>query len=255
MTTLYPSGYKQEMVTLETLKRIHGPHMHPEAFRRGFAFIESKGGKFGIGGGYRPPGTQPDKSGFAPPGSSFHEGQDFPSGRYYVAWDMVVANPGLYHRAPRWSEVPRQGSQAAKDCGMHMNVESESWHMQPIELDGHDSWVQRGRKDLLNNYPIVGLPPEPTPTPTPTPTPQPSGQGIIVQFNSRNLTEGASGNDVKFYQQQLNAIASQNLTEDGEFGPMTTQAVKNWQTVFQLTVDGQMGPKTQQSLIEETLKH
>lgn len=253
MTTLYPSGYRQEMVTLETLKRIHGPHMHPEAFRRGFAFLESKGGKFGIGGGWREAGTQPSKPGFAPEGKSFHQNQNFPSGVYYVAWDLVVSNPGLYHRAPRWSEVPRQGSQEAKNFGVHMNVDTEPWHMQPIELDGHDSWVNGGRKDLRMNYPIVGLPPEPTPTPTPTPPP--TGQGIIVQINSRNLTEGSSGNDVKFFQRQLNAIASQNLTEDGQYGPATTQAVRNWQTVFQLTVDGQLGPKTQQSIIEETLKY
>lgn len=265
METLYPMGYGTQMVTLAVLKSVHEPHMHPEAARRGFVFLEAMGGKFGIGGGYRRPGTQPNKSGFAPPGKSFHEGQQFPSGLLYVAWDTVIANPGVVHRSPRWAEVPRQGSQAAKDFGVHMNVDTEPWHMQPIELDGYDSWVNRGRPDLQFDYPIrtsVPIPqptpapaPTPTPTPVPTPIPQPTGQGITVYFTSRNLTEGASGPDVKFFQRQLNAIASQNLTEDGQYGPMTTQAVKNWQTVFHLAVDGQMGSRTQQSIIEESLKH
>ena len=264
---LYPVGYRTEMVTLDELKRRFTPHMHPEAARRGFAFIESKGGLIGIGSGYRPPGVQPNKPGFAPPGKSFHEGQDFPSGHYYCAWDMVAVNEtGGNHRSPRWAEVPRQGTDAAFDFGVHMNVGTESWHMQPIELDGWDSWVRAGRPDLGHftfrddqtqpepQPEPVPTPPEPQPQPAPEPTPVPTPQEIIVEFTSRLLQQGSSGRDVAFFQSVLNRIAGQQLTEDGQYGAKTAQAVKNWQTVFGLTVDGVMGPNTQRSLIEQNLQ-
>lgn len=255
MDTLYPIFYGTRLVTLDVLKATFQPHMHPEAFRRAFAFIEQQGGLFGIGGGYRAPGTQPaDKPGFAPAGKSFHEGQKFPSGVYYVALDTVCVNPGHVHRTPTWDEVPKQGSAFAGRFGWHMNVSAESWHSQPEELDGYDTWVAHGRPDLVFNRPINGaiapLPPIPQP---PVPDTQPPTQGVIVQVNSRNLAEGAVGNDVKFFQRQMNDIAGQGLLLDGHYGPSTTQAVKNWQTVFHLTVDGNLGPKTQESIIEISL--
>lgn len=183
MEILYPVGYGTQLVTFDVLRNRFEPHMHPEAARRGFNFILWQEGFFGIGSGYRPPGTQPDnKPGFAPPGDSFHEGQQFPSGLYYTAWDMVVRNPGPNglgpHRAPMWSEVPIQGSKEAIVYGWHMNVSTESWHAQPIELDGHDSWVKNGRKDLKPNYPIkVITPPQKPSIPT---TPKGSEMSIAI---------------------------------------------------------------------------
>ena len=236
--------------------------MHPEAAARGFGFILHQGGKFGIGGGYRRPGTQPNKPGFAPAGQSFHEDQSFPSGRYYVAWDMVVVNPGYVHRTPRWDEVPVQGSALANDYGWHMNAGtpgsagSESWHAQPIELDGWQTWVNQGRPDLQIGRPILVNPPKsPVPQPpTPPPATQPVTQGVTVKFTSRNLVEGSVGNDVKFFQRQLNDISGSGLVLDGYYGRKTTQAVRNWQIFFGLFNDGQMGSKTQQSIIEIALQ-
>lgn len=253
METLYPIYYGTRMVTWDVLVASFQDHMHPEAARRGFNFIFCQGGKMGIGSGYRPPGTQPNSPGYAPPGKSFHEGQQFPSGLYYVAWDLVVVNPGGRHRAPYWSEVPVQGSQLSIEYGYHMNVGipgvpgSEPWHGQPIELDSWQTWVNQGRPDLQYGYPIQIFPPEPDPSP------EPDSKEIIVQFKSRELFEGCSGSDVKFYQGQMNDIAGQGLTIDGQFGPKTTQAVKNWQTFFGLQVDGRLGALTQQSIIEITL--
>ena len=63
---LYPMGYGTRLVTFDVLRNTFEPFMHPEAARRGFNFILHQGGKFGIGGGYRPPGAQPDRPGFAP---------------------------------------------------------------------------------------------------------------------------------------------------------------------------------------------
>lgn len=270
METLYPVFYGTRMVTFDELRAIFEPRMHPEAARRGFAFILSQGGLFGIGGGYRSPGTQPDKPGFATPGKSFHEGQPFPSGRYYCAWDMVCANPGGKHRSPRWSEVPRQGTDDAFVFGWHMNIDTEPWHAQPVELDGWGAWDRSGKPDLQFNYPLPDDEPEPVPEPipepeptpvppepepVPQPTPVPPSEGITVEFTSRNLAEGSVGNDVKFFQRILNEVAGQGLTVDGHYGAKTTQAVKNWQTVFGLSsVDGQMGPRTQRSLIEIALQ-
>lgn len=244
METLYPIFYGTRMVPFNVLVETFEPHMHPEAARRMFNFIRYHGGKFGIGGGYRPPGTQPNRKGFAPPGKSFHEGQQFPSGLYYCAWDVVVQNNGRKHRSPTWDEVPEQGKQMAIDFGVHMNVRGEPWHMQPIELDGHTSWVNAGRPDLQSGYefvtkdtPLVKNPPRQT-------------EGITVEFTSRNLKRGVKGPDVKFFQRQMNELAGQSLYLDGDFGVKTERAVKNWQKTFGLTVDGVLGAKTQRSIIE-----
>lgn len=247
---LYPISYGTRMVTFDVLRNTFAPHMHPEAARRAFNFILSQGGKFGIGSGYRAPGAQPaNKPGFAPPGKSFHEGQKFPSGLYYVALDMVVANPGHVHRAPVWAEVPAKRTAAALAYGVHFNVPTEPWHMQPIEIDGYASWVSGGRQDLVPNYPIKNATTKPA-----TPVNVVAPQGVIVQVNSRNLTEGSTGSDVKFFQRQMNEVAAQGLTIDGFYGPTVTAAVKNWQKFFGLPIDGNLGPITQQSIIEVSLK-
>jgi hypothetical protein len=157
---LYPSGYATSMVTLSQLKARHMNHMHPAFAERLFPWIESQGGFIGIGGGYRV--TQPVKPGFAPPGKSFHEGQRFASGLVaYCAVDLVHVNPGGNHRAPAWAEVPKQGSAWAAAVKVHCNVTGESWHMQPIEIDGYDSWVAAGRPDPKMAPP----PPKPVPIP------------------------------------------------------------------------------------------
>lgn len=270
MDTLYPMFYGTRLVTMDVLRATFTPHMHPEAARRGFNFIEDQGGVFGIGGGYRAIGNQPDKPGFAPEGRSFHQPQQFPSGLYYVAWDLVVVNPGNVHKAPARGQAPLQGTQRAVDYGVWINTD-ESWHLQPIPLDGYDKWVNAGRYDLDPNYPIKILapstpeeppvdpptpeePPVEPPVPEEPPAPPVVTEGIIVQFTSRNLTQGTSGKDVAFFQRIMNDVAGQGLTLDGQYGVKTTQAVKNWQTFFGLSVDGQMGPKTQQSIIEVALQ-
>lgn len=258
METLYPIFYGTRLVSWDVVEATFKPHMHPEAWKRGANFLWHHGGKFGVGGGRRI--TQPNKPGAAPENMSFHEDQDFPSGVFYTAWDLIVVNPGYVHRAPLASEVPNQGSQSAINYGFHINVGTpgksgyEPWHGQPIELDGFLAWVSQGRPDLREDYPIVISDSRPQPPQPPVPQdPQPPSRGIIVQFNSRELAEGMNGPDVKFYQRQMNEIAGQGLILDGYYGAKTTQAVKNWQTFFKLSVDGKLGPKTQASIIEVSL--
>ena len=252
--TLYPIHYGTRLVTFDVLKKTFEPHIHPEFARRAFNFILHNGGKFGIGGGRRPHGSQPDRPGFAPEGRSFHQDQNYPSGRYYSAWDMVVVNPGHVHRSPFWSEVPRQGGQMARDYGVHMNVGNEPWHIQGIEVDGWVSWRNAGRPDLIRGYPITEFDsPRPQPPQPPVPSNPSPAKEITVQFASRYLKIDVVGSDVKFFQRQLNEIGGQGLILDGHYGKRTADAVANWQTFFGLHVDGECGPKTQQSIIEITL--
>lgn len=267
METLYPIFYGTRLVTFDIIQKSFEPFMEPEAWRRHANFILHQGGKFGPGGGLRAAGTQPDRPGFADEGKTFHQRQQFPTGLYYAAIDYVVVNPGYPHRAPMWSEVPVQGQQLAINYGVHMNVGtpgkagSESWHGQPIELDGWQAWVNAGRPGLRQGYPLVISAPRPQPPQPPIPPGLPPiTSGVYVNFASRNLEEGSVGPDVKFFQRQMNDIAGQGLLLDGHFGAKTTQAVKNWQAFFKatsdgkpLTVDGKLGPLTQQSIIEVSL--
>jgi len=187
--TLYPTRYGTRLVTLADLKAEHHPDkMHPEFARRLFAWIESQGGKVGIGGSWRDDGTQPDKPGFAPEGKSFHQYQQFPSGVYFAAVDLVVRDPGKVHRAPRWDEVPVQGSAQAKFWGVHCNVSTESWHMQPVinhipgydGLDGWQGWINQGQPDLEIGYGLKELDMKLVNPP----------QRIYDSRNTRQLTDG-----------------------------------------------------------------
>lgn len=264
METLYPIFYGTRLVTFDILKATFSPRMHPECWRRLENFLLHQGGKFGIGGGWRL--TNPTKPGFAPDGMSFHQSQEFPSGLYYSAVDLVVVNPGYPHRAPLWSEVPAQGTQLALDYGVHCNVGtpgqagSESWHMQPVEIDGYVRWVFAKKPDLQPNYPIRLGSPRPQPPQPPT-NPNPiETKAIMAQFATRTLKEGCVGPDVKWLQKVLNDVAGQGLLLDGDFGPRTTQAVKNWQSFFKETSDGKplvadgiAGALTQQSMVEVSM--
>lgn len=267
METLYPVGYGTRLVTWDVLEATYKPYAHPAAWRVLSNFLKHQGGKFGIGGGRRLHGAQPNKPGFAPEGESFHQDQPFPSGKFYAAWDLVVVNPGYVHRSPRWDEVPAQGTAQAIAYGFHMNVGkpgekgSESWHGMMVPLDGYRSWVNQGRYDLDYNYPILIRPPRPQPLQPPTPSTQPASKEIIVQFESRNLARGSVGPDVKFFQRLLNDFAMQGLILDGVYKGETERAVKNFQVFFGklsdgtvLVADGKLGAFTQRGIIEVALK-
>ncbi|WP_445000904.1 N-acetylmuramidase domain-containing protein [Halomonas mongoliensis] len=63
------------------------------------------------------------------------------------------------------------------------------------------------------------------------------------------LRRGDSGDEVRALQQRLNA-AGFSLTVDGQFGPLTEQAVRAIQKRSGLVVDGLAGPKTEAVLDE-----
>jgi len=231
----YPTGYGTTMVDIDTLfARHHINRMHPEFARRLRAWLQSQNGRIGIGGSWRE--TQPAKPGFAPEGKSFHQSQTFSGGRVaFAAVDLVHVNPGGKHRSPRWDEVPKQGTQGARDWGVHCNVAGEPWHMQPIELDGYAGWVSKGRKELVIGYFLPNLA-NPTVQPEPAPTPGPAAvfayPGLPVVRGSTNVEA------IKLVQGIVGA------KPDGDFGPATERRVKAWQKERSMRADGVVGPVT-----------
>ncbi|MGS0765292.1 L,D-transpeptidase family protein [Syntrophomonas curvata] len=63
-------------------------------------------------------------------------------------------------------------------------------------------------------------------------------------YTGRILKEGSSGDDVKQLQKDLKKLGYYNSSTDGAFGPKTTEAVKSFQTDYDLASDGIVGPYT-----------
>lgn len=76
----------------------------------------------------------------------------------------------------------------------------------------------------------------------PTPEPQPSGKPVLMK--------GSNGNDVKDLQNALNKFGY-GLVVDGDFGPKTDSAVRDFQKNHGLKVDGKVGPLTWAELEKE----
>lgn len=174
MPIMYPSSYGRTLLDIDALfERHHVDKMHPEFARRLRAWLIAQEGRIGIGGSWRDTGTQPDRPGFAPEGRSFHQYQRFASGLVaFAAVDLVARNGAGVHRAPQWDEVPVQGSNEARRWGVHCNVSSESWHMQPVEIDGWASWTTAGRPDPAAGYPLPTDPVTPPEVHPPEPVPE-----------------------------------------------------------------------------------
>jgi len=102
-----------------------------------------------------------------------------------------------------------------------------------VAADG-TQWIDHGGWDesLLNTSFFSG-------SPAPNPTPSPGGD---VQLPT--IRQGNNGYWTKSVQALCKDKMSQNVVVDGNFGPATTQAVKNVQTFFKTNVDGVVGPET-----------
>jgi hypothetical protein len=157
-----PYGYGDTWWTLGELEEWLLEHHHPEYVRRLVAWLDHKNGVIGVGGGWRADGSQPGDPGFAPEGKSFHQNQRYDDGFIGAcAVDIVKANPaGGNHIGVAWSDVPQQESADAATWGIHANVNAgptpEAWHIQPVEIDGWDSWNDHGCPAPSPNYPLPG---------------------------------------------------------------------------------------------------
>lgn len=65
---------------------------------------------------------------------------------------------------------------------------------------------------------------------------------------ARALRKGCKGDDVKWLQERLNVYGA-GLKVDGDFGPVTEAAVREYQLRHGLAVDGIVGPVTRRALI------
>lgn len=59
----------------------------------------------------------------------------------------------------------------------------------------------------------------------------------------------SSGFDVKVWQCALNAAIGSSLIGDGEFGPQTESATKDFQKFWRITADGIVGPQTRSVMV------
>jgi len=171
-SVLIPFQYGRRYITVAELRYILTFNYHPEYVDRLCAWLVYMNGSVGVGGGFRADGTQPDQEGFAPEGKSFHQNQQYSDG-YIGACAVDLVTPdgpdgNHVHDSIPWSLVPQQGTEFARIWGVHCNVGypgkqgSESWHMQPTEIDGHDSWERAGSPAPVLGYPFPGrfaLPP------------------------------------------------------------------------------------------------
>lgn len=244
-----PYGYQRGERTLREIQNILLTHYHPEYVRRIIPWLASKNGTIGVGGHWRATGSQPSKPGFAPEGKSFHQDQRYSDGFVGAcAVDLVARNGLLNHRSPVWAQVPAQGSKDAAKWGLHCNIGSEAWHMQPVEIDGHGTWLVAGRPFPRKDYPI------PVDAPAPVPVP-PKAKEAAVQVMLEVLREGAKSEDARRCQALLNARARGHGTnvdvvaEDGHYGKLTAGIVKFVQGEEGLKIDGICGPATWSALL------
>lgn len=156
---MIPWGYQTSYRSVAYARLRLMEHYHPEYVDRLCAWLVYKKGVIGIGGTWRADGTQPDKPGFAPEGKSFHQNQKYSDGFIgATAVDLVVPRPGNTHSSGHvpWSLVPKPGSVEAQTWGVHCNISSESWHMQPVEIRGHTTWLKAGSPAPVADYPFPG---------------------------------------------------------------------------------------------------
>ena len=208
----------------------------------------------GIGGGWR---TNPNSvSAASRAGKSFHQDQRFNDGGvWYCAVDLVHTNGSKIHRAPEWSEVPKQGSAEAKKWGLHANISSETWHLQPIEIDGFSRWVAAGRPQPKAGYKIPGNPGEAVVESLEKRgggagfEPEHSEYGDFPTNKRKVLLFVKKKNPPRDLVRYLQAVLRNQTNQltvdiDGYFGDITHEAVINVQRWNGLEQDGRCGKKT-----------
>ncbi len=230
MPVIAPIGYRNQLISLDELRRRHASKMHPEFARRLFACIEASGGLVGIGGGWRSSEQQAasyarDPNTFAPPGTSFHESQRFASGVEACAAVDTVGRDGENDRA--WTWLRDNGGRFG--LRTFWDVNGEPWHVQCNDIPaGVSSWKKAGSPDP-RRFELDGD----------TPTSGPAEYGTHPQNDDKPVVKlGWHGELVRYVQLVINAEAGGGLVPDGDFGPRTDARVKDLQTIAQLAPTG-----------------
>ena len=102
--------------------------------------------------------------------------------------------------------------------------------------------VFSGKSKPPATIPTATQPASTTPT-APTTTPK------VSAVPTTTLKPGATGAQVRALQRALKSLGYSPGAVDGNYGPSTQQAVKNFQQANGLTVDGILGPKTLDALV------
>lgn len=233
--------------TLAELERIWQWYALNAEFRRRlvalFNFAAANGHPLGNGGGARSQQRQAELYaerngvGVARPGVSYHEDGTPIVGA--VASDLIPAD------SVRWVQpyLARFGL-----VSLAGSTPSEPWHVQLIELPRSRSTFNRNP----SAYPVrrwilpddVGAPPVTPPPPvvvTPTPTPS---KEFKVEATRSTVQSGSKGAMVKRAQFACQLLSGAPALVDGDFGPMTSAAIKSLQSFCNLAADGIVGPKT-----------
>lgn len=132
-----------------------------------------RNGKLGVGGDWRP--TPSNTSAASRAGRSFHQDQTHADGfRGATAIDYVWEDgpdAGSWHDGVPTGGVPPTGTPEAAMFGIHANISApgqkgwESWHGQPLEIDGWATATANGTRPAPAIDPNYPLPPEHDPYP------------------------------------------------------------------------------------------
>lgn len=256
----YPVGYGTARVSFDELKRRYSGELEPEYARRLFAWLKSKDGAIGIGSAWRPNASNVSQASRL--GRSFHQTQTFADGtKHCCAVDLVVPTAGKHTSGGvPTGLVPIQGSTEARQWGVHINIGTpgkpgfESWHMQPIEIDGWATWANAGRKRPIRGYDL----PVDASVITPPPSIDDSVSPFAPEFSEYGLypldarkavvhrDSKPRPHDLVRYLQGVmrNQCRLTNVEIDGYFGNDTKTAVTAVQRWNRLTENGRCDSAT-----------
>lgn len=149
-------------------------------------------------------------------------------------------------RGWRFADGPAFGEKWA--LYVHFEVHNEAWaDTRPILARLADVYPN----------PVVPIPVAPDPNPIVPPIEPTAPQGAPVPTmpvtipTLEVLRLGVpNSRDVLRLQALLIHMAGQPITADGNFGPQTDTAVRNFQAFFKIAVDGVVGPQTWRTLID-----
>lgn len=128
-------------------------------------------------------------------------------------------------------------------CG-HQNV-PENDHGDPglLNIGYLLGVVPVAPEQILPFFPDVNVPSQPA---------DPIIPNVTAAIDHPEVSQGSKGDAVRELQNKLNLLTGSGLTEDGDFGPRTEKALRNFQSFFGLVEDGIAGQITWKTL-DDTL--